>query len=132
MLPQGRSTTQGCVPNLTRASSVERGAHGAWLFVLGSKNRGERPAYTDREPLVRGQVRKRQVHFTLIRNNRLRESSGAEGGACIHANARWTKRLHANLAAMRLCDRRPAAVASATTAAMTSWREEGLDAMAST
>jgi hypothetical protein len=44
-----------------------------------------------------------------IRSSRLRESSGAEGGARIHVNARWTKRLRGGLAAMRLCDCCPAA-----------------------
>jgi hypothetical protein len=52
-----------------------------------------------------------------VRNSRLRESSGAGGGARIHANAPWTKRLRGSLAAMRLWDRCPAAVAAMGTGA---------------
>jgi hypothetical protein len=48
------------------------------------------------------------------RSSRFRESSGAEGGARIRVNALWTKCLHGSLAAMRLCDRCPAAVAVAS------------------
>jgi len=44
-----------------------------------------------------------------VRSSRLRESSGAGGGARIPANAGWTKRLRRSLAALRLCDRCPAA-----------------------
>jgi hypothetical protein len=48
-----------------------------------------------------------------LRSSRLRESSedvgAAEGAARIPANAAWTKRLRGSLAAMRLCNRCPAA-----------------------
>ena len=50
-----------------------------------------------------------QVDVVYVKSSRLRESSGAGGGARIHVNARWTKRLRGSLAAMRLCDRCPAA-----------------------
>jgi hypothetical protein len=51
-----------------------------------------------------------EVDVVDVRSSVLRESSGAEGGARIPANVRWTKRLRGSLAAMRLCDRCPVAV----------------------